>query len=122
MSTAEDSNPLATVDDIHRRLLRPPSLNSPYDDHEDRSSSQSKANSTPIHRKQETMKRKLEDYLDPVFIDDSRAETKSNEAVNLNDGLDLIVDGGETDGEDEFCTPFRRYELSALKRFRRERE
>lgn len=101
------------------------------------------------------MKRKLEDYLDPVllsaissklsdrvkknpetrtkskrevkdfewpvdelqvFMEDSRTETKSNEAVNLNHDLDLIVDGGETDGEDEFCTPFRRYELTALKR------
>lgn len=107
------------------------------------------------------MKRKLEDYLDPVllsaissklsdrvkknpetrtkskravkdfewpvdelqvFMEDSRTETKSNETVNLNDGLDLVVDGGESGGEDEFCSPFRRYELTALKRFRRERE
>lgn len=91
------------------------------------------------------MKRKLEDYLDPVllsaisskisdrvkknsetrtkskrevenfewpvdelqvFTEDSRTVKKRNEAVNLNNDLDLKVDGEETDGE--FCSPFRR--------------
>ncbi|KAH7553686.1 hypothetical protein JRO89_XS12G0042900 [Xanthoceras sorbifolium] len=70
----EESSPLATVDDIHRRLLRPPSLHSPIEDAGGRSSSQLKADSTPIilkkreAKQRETTKRKLEDYLDPVLL------------------------------------------------------
>ncbi|OMO97189.1 hypothetical protein COLO4_14815 [Corchorus olitorius] len=57
----EDSTPLATVDDIQKRLLRPPSLHSPP---EGLSSLQLKVNL----KQSGTVKKKLEDYLDPVIL------------------------------------------------------
>ncbi|XVE76358.1 hypothetical protein DITRI_Ditri12bG0165800 [Diplodiscus trichospermus] len=57
----EDSSPLATVEDIQKRLLRPPSLHSPL---EGLNSSQSKVNL----KRSGTVKRKLEDYLDPILL------------------------------------------------------
>ncbi|XVE96867.1 hypothetical protein REPUB_Repub02eG0260400 [Reevesia pubescens] len=56
----EDSTPLATVDDIQKRLLRPSSLHSP-----------SLLNSTQLRvnlKENGTVKKKLEDYLDPVLL------------------------------------------------------
>lgn len=98
-------------------------------------------------KQRETKKKKLEDYLDPVllaaisskisgrakskredkdfdcpvdklkvFMEDSssRTEKRKSEAVNLDDDLDLIDDSGDR----ECCTPFWRFEQTALKRFK----
>ncbi|KAK3226392.1 hypothetical protein Dsin_006254 [Dipteronia sinensis] len=159
----EDSSPLATVDDIHRRLLRPPSLHSPSstEDAGGRGSSQfMKTNSIQLR---ETTKRKLEDYLDPVLlraisseiggrmkknheitkskrreikdnfewpidelkvlVEDSRTEKRNNEAaVNLDDDIHLSqIQEADADSvgdrEGEFCTPFQRFEHTALRKF-----
>ncbi|KAF8396775.1 hypothetical protein HHK36_018407 [Tetracentron sinense] len=79
----EGSSPLATVEEIQRRLVRPSSLTSPIstiksrnscsDDVEGRCSSQFQMSLTEIGRKgeedeREMAKRKLEDYLDPVLL------------------------------------------------------
>ncbi|XP_059428437.1 uncharacterized protein LOC132162188 [Corylus avellana] len=162
-SRAEGSSPLATVEDIQRRLLRPPSLHSTPptssisspDGVPSSNSSQFKVSFTEF-KTMKKEKKKLEDYLDPVllstvsskigrakkvrpeakpkkvakdfewpvdelnvFMADSKSENRGNwrsdEVVDLKDDLDLIGDSGE--GE-ESCTPFRRFERTALCRFK----
>ncbi|KAK8649489.1 hypothetical protein V6N13_130218 [Hibiscus sabdariffa] len=55
----EDSNPLATADDIRKRLLRPAELHSASE----------YLNSSPLNSgKSGTVKKKLEDYLDPILL------------------------------------------------------
>ncbi|XVF76629.1 hypothetical protein PTKIN_Ptkin13bG0281600 [Pterospermum kingtungense] len=148
----EDSSPLATVEDIQKRLLRPLSLQSlPEGLHY----SQSKANL----KRSGTVKRKLEDYLDPVllaaasskigrsknekpetkvkrevkgfewpadelkvFVEEdwrnaNRGSWRNREAVDLNNDVDVIGDGG--DGDEEIGSPFQRLEKTALKKFKR---
>jgi len=55
-----------------------------------------------------------------VFVADSKSENRGNwrsdEVVDLKDDLDLIGDSGE--GGEESCTPFRRFERTALCRFK----
>ncbi|GAV69471.1 hypothetical protein CFOL_v3_12972 [Cephalotus follicularis] len=150
-SRAEDSNPLSTIDEIQRRLLRPPSLHS-SEHFRGLDSPQFKVSTTRKEAKAiETTDKKLEDYLDPsllsvisakigarvkedtpkkpmkrefewpvdelkVFIEDSRISCRNDETINLNDDSDSIKDGGERQGVT--CTPFGRFELTALKRFK----
>ncbi|XWS67054.1 hypothetical protein CRYUN_Cryun05aG0253600 [Craigia yunnanensis] len=149
--TLENSSPLATVEDIQKRLLRPPSLHSPP---EGLNSWQSKVNL----KQSGAVKKKLEDYLDPVLLaavsskigrskkektetklkreikgfewpvdelkvldeEDSRnanrGSRRNREAVDLNNDIDVIGDGGDAD--EEIRCPFQSLE-TALKKFKR---
>ncbi|CAK9174726.1 unnamed protein product [Ilex paraguariensis] len=75
-SRVEASSPLATVEDIQKRLVRPLSLPSqssnPMVTSRDnllrRNSSQFNTNSIELCRKREVTNKRLEDYLDPVLL------------------------------------------------------
>ncbi|KAE8697878.1 hypothetical protein F3Y22_tig00110610pilonHSYRG00902 [Hibiscus syriacus] len=57
----EYSNPLSTIEDIKKRLRRPAELHSPSE----------WLNSSPLNptlKKSGTVKKKLEDYLDPILL------------------------------------------------------
>ena len=172
------SSPLATVDDIQRRLLRPPSLQSPLPISSPYSLSLldfsislnsifgcliqlfGVPSSKPSQFKQEEeemretvkkkKKKKLEDFLDPVLlsaisskigrvkkvpemkpkkvikdfewpVDELKAfvaDSRSDQVVDLNNDFDFIQDRGNGAHEDQSCTPFRRFEQTALRRFK----
>ncbi|KAK9290211.1 hypothetical protein L1049_008377 [Liquidambar formosana] len=164
-SRAEGSSPLATVEEIQRRLLRPPPLLSPpptstitsRDDVPSRDSLQNKVNlmEFQIKKEREVAKKKLEDYLDPVLLSaisskiksekengdkklkkrtrdfewpveelkvfmekprpKARADWRYKVTVDLNDDRDVIEDFEAEAGES--CTPFERFEQTALKLF-----
>ncbi|KAI8556615.1 hypothetical protein RHMOL_Rhmol05G0267900 [Rhododendron molle] len=83
----DGSSPLATIEQIRNRLVRPPSLHSqsstsstrPREDAASCYSSRFDANSTTLRRKREDQGRnvankRLEDYLDPTILAAIRAE------------------------------------------------
>ncbi|KAL4605094.1 hypothetical protein ACB092_09G003800 [Castanea dentata] len=113
-SRDQESSPLiATVQDIQKRLIRPFSLHSP-----------------PPPQIPSPKKKKLEDYLDPVLLSAISSkigrvkkqkvpllpETKKKLVVVNDDSVDFIEE--EESEESCSCTPFRRFEQSALKRFK----
>ncbi|KAA8516436.1 hypothetical protein F0562_016729 [Nyssa sinensis] len=77
-SRAEDSSPLSTIEEIQRRLVRPPSLqsqsqssitiNKSRDDIVRCDSLLFDVNSSEFRRKREVTNKRLEDYLDPVLL------------------------------------------------------
>ncbi|KAM5560104.1 hypothetical protein ABKV19_021320 [Rosa sericea] len=145
------SSPLATVDDIQRRLIRPSSASSPPPISTFSSPPEDRRAQIQKHSSQSKLRQtnyKLEDYLDLNLLADvssrigraKKVETTSlkkedgdfkwpvnelkvlvvesgKEAVNLNDDVDLTEE--VVDGDAETCTAFRRFERSALRRFRR---
>ncbi|KAL7248325.1 hypothetical protein ACSBR2_003108 [Camellia fascicularis] len=145
-SKAEDSKPLATVEEIQRRLVRPPSLHS----QSSTSSSTRPRNDDITSSESSSSTKRLEDYLDPILLSAIRAKIGGKrglggemrekkeveefewpvdelkvlmrEAVELGDdddgGVDVIggVVGDDVDG---VCwSPFQRFERTALKRFK----
>lgn len=68
-SRSESSTPLATIEEIQKRLRRSSSLQS-RGDFRDPEESQPKASlaEVPMAREKGVAKRKLEDYLDPVLL------------------------------------------------------
>ncbi|MBA0760685.1 hypothetical protein Gotri_023413 [Gossypium trilobum] len=73
----EDSSPLATVEDIQKRLLRPASLHSPP---EGSNSLALKVNSKQSGR---TVKKRLEDYLDPVILAEISSKINRSKKAKL---------------------------------------
>ncbi|ONI03377.1 hypothetical protein PRUPE_6G253800 [Prunus persica] len=148
--TTSTCSPLATVEEIQRRLVRPSSTSicppptSTFSSTDDFQSCHKAPDSSKF--KLRTTTKKLEDYLDSVLLSQissklSRAkkvpETKlqkrevkdfewpidelkvladsDKEDVNLKDDLDLTEEFGA--GDVESCTPFRRFEQIAARRF-----
>ncbi|KAK6231430.1 hypothetical protein SCA6_001503 [Theobroma cacao] len=84
----EDSAPLATVEDIQKRLLRPPSL---HTSPEGLNSSQLK-----VSLKQSgTVKKKLEDYLHPVLLAAVSSKIGHSKKAKAETGLKREVRGFE---------------------------
>ncbi|KAE8726463.1 hypothetical protein F3Y22_tig00006753pilonHSYRG00030 [Hibiscus syriacus] len=140
----EDSNPLSTVDDIQKRLLRPADLHSP---------SECLNSSTLNLKKSGTVKKKLEDYLDPILLaalsskigrsKKAKLETmfkrdglgfewpvdelnlfaeedssNSNRGSRRNEAFDLNYDFDVIgDGDENIRSSFQRFRKTALKKF-----
>ncbi|GLT38914.1 hypothetical protein SLA2020_131300 [Shorea laevis] len=62
----EGSTPLATIEEIQKRLLRPSSLRSR--EYCEESQPKSSSSELPMTSERGTTKRKLEEYLDPVLL------------------------------------------------------
>ncbi|KAJ8899737.1 hypothetical protein K2173_019436 [Erythroxylum novogranatense] len=123
-STAEQRS----AEDIQKRLARPPSSTSKLslsliDAVFKVNPTQFNAKSEETNETKKRMKRKLEDYLDPVLISKTAAEMSSKRGIRCSDwSIDEIgtVHDNFKAFDLETCTPFEQFEQTASKRFKGE--